>query len=454
MLGLGRPALLTKKMNHFVAPCSQDEFHLHRQKLFVSPRRQSCELLLRRADRSTFKCRIESLVEASGRNESARCLLALSDVSEQAMAEEALRRSEEHHRSLNVHLEQRVIERTAALTEANGRLQAIMDAALDAVVTFNARGTIDSLNPAALLLFAYAVGELDGCNIRQLIVPPEDMTGAEPIAASSQIGDTRLLAGKREALGRKKAGEVFLIELSIGEFSDKGERKFVAMLRDVTACKKRERELLEVSERERLRIGRDLHDGLGQHLHGCFYLSSLMERGLQKDVPPSVEDIRQLNRYLGEALKLTRSLAHGLQAVKPVPNGLMAALDCLADLTRKLYGVRCRFVCPRPVPLPQHAAATHLYRIAQEAVTNAMKHAGPTYVRIELSANKLRIRLRIWDNGEGIRRRGGTVGGMGLHVMHWRAEAIGGTLAIRTPPRGGTEIACVTPHQALLALKD
>jgi two-component system CheB/CheR fusion protein len=219
---------------------------------------------------------------------------------------------------------------------------------------------------------------------------------------------------------------------------------------DITARKRLERELLEISERERQRIGCDLHDGLGQQLHGLSYLAALLEKELKEDASPRAAEAGQLNSHLQEALDLTRGLAQGLQPVKSIPQGLMIGLRELAERTQALYRVDCRFECRAPVLIHRHSAATHLFCIAQEAVNNAMKHAKPTRVRIKLAATAQRIVLSVWDNGAGIRYRKRPARGMGLHIMQYRADALRGTLTVQKLPERGTEVVCTVQRQALL----
>jgi PAS domain S-box-containing protein len=225
-------------------------------------------------------------------------------------------------------------------------------------------------------------------------------------------------------------------------------------VRDITVRRRLERELLEISERERQRIGHDLHDGLGQQLHGLSYLAALLEKGLQEDRSPRCTEARKLNKFFNEALEITRSLAHGLQSVKPVPDGLMLALRELAQRTRGIYGLECRFECRAPVLIQRHSAATHLYRIAQEAVNNAMKHGKPTRIRVQLAATPQRVVLCIADNGVGISQKPIYSKGMGLHIMQYRTDAINGSLVVRRHPRGGTEVICTVMRQALLRPKE
>lgn len=221
---------------------------------------------------------------------------------------------------------------------------------------------------------------------------------------------------------------------------------FATVTRDITEQKGLERQLTETGERERRQLGHELHDGLGQQLHAIHYLCALLHRNLQDETSPRTADAARLTKLLREAVAITRDLAHGLQPVSAVPEGLMSALRQLAARTRALYGIDCRLHCRRQVLVASPTAAAHLYRIAQEAVNNAIKHARPTHIRIELSAGNGRITIGVCDDGIGIHRRRRE--GMGLHVMQHRANAINATLVILRQPGRGTEVVCSVPQAA------
>ena len=364
------------------------------------------------------------------------------------------RRAQEQLKQLNATLERRVAGRTAALTDANDRLRAITDNVLIGILTLNARGVVETLNPAAAEIFGYSRDELVGYNVGDLMSSPTQLPGEAFLTHYTQSGDQQFMAVSREVLGRRKDGQVIMLELTVSDFAHGGRREFVAMLHDVTARKGLERELLEIIERERQRLGHDLHDGLGQHLHGLSYLAALAEKGLREDASPRAAEVGQLNKYLNEALELTRSFARGLQPVNAAPRGLMMALHELAERTRGLYRVNCRFDCPAPVLIQRHMAATHLFRIAQEAVNNAMKHGKPTRIRIRLAATPQRIVLGVRDNGVGFRRRKKPARGMGLHIMQYRADAISGSLLVQRRPRGGTKVVCTVSRESLFPSND
>jgi len=213
-------------------------------------------------------------------------------------------------------------------------------------------------------------------------------------------------------------------------------------LRDITDRVRLEREILQAGEREHRRIGQDLHDGLGQLLAGAAYLAGNLRQDLAaKSLLSETRQSRRIQAALNEAIAQARSLARGLHPVAAEPNGLMVALAELAARTRKLFQVGCRFHCRRPVLVQDSAVATHLFRIAQEAVTNAIKHGKPGRVEISLTKLPGRICLAVRDDGAGMAAPPKKPG-MGLRIMRYRAGMIGGSLGIQHKPGGGTDVVC------------
>ena len=209
-----------------------------------------------------------------------------------------------------------------------------------------------------------------------------------------------------------------------------------------------EREVLETSERERRRVGQDLHDGLGQQLTAASLATNGLITALESSAPALLLQAENLGAQLRQTIADVRALSHGLAPVAPADDGLTHALHILAETTALSTGVRCVFECPAPVRVPDAAVAGHLYRIAQEAVTNALKHAAPGEIRIGLERRDGVLRLEVDDDGAGLPEPPAAGGGIGLHVMRHRAELIGGTLEIGSPPAGGTRIACHIPQPA------
>jgi PAS domain S-box-containing protein len=209
-------------------------------------------------------------------------------------------------------------------------------------------------------------------------------------------------------------------------------------MRDITERKRLEQEILDVSGRERQSIGRDLHDGLGQELTGV----ALMLRGLagriQERCPDVVENVNEIVGHVNQSIETARSLARGLLPVRTETGGLSAALRALAERSRDAHGLEVSFraeVCPG-FSLSE-TNASHLYRITQEALTNAARHGHASLVDISLLAGESDFSLRITDNGIGFSPAGAPGAGMGLKIMKYRADIIGARFEI-TPnqPRG------------------
>jgi len=213
-----------------------------------------------------------------------------------------------------------------------------------------------------------------------------------------------------------------------------------------------ETEIVRISEREQRRIAEDLHDGLGQQLAGISCLTNVLKGNLADQASPEAETAAKIARLLAVAVAQTRSLAQGLYPVAQEPHGLMSALEGLATNVAGLFNASCRFVCRQPVLIGDNVTATHLYRIAQEAVTNALKHGRARRIKIELSATPTRIMLLVRNDGDSFRITRGPQKGLGLRIMHHRAELIGGTLAFRRMGQRGTEMLCSVPRTS--GLKD
>lgn len=213
-------------------------------------------------------------------------------------------------------------------------------------------------------------------------------------------------------------------------------------------------DVLRTSEAERARIGEDLHDDLGQQLAGIWCLSLAMQKNLETRSSPEAADAARISEHLGKSLALTRSLARGLHPVAAEAGGLMAALRALADRSSELFKVRCRLVCRHHVDIHDPAMATHLFRIAQEAVTNACKHGHAKHIQIALSTTSERLKLSISDDGSRVPKpdhAGG--GGMGIRIMNFRAESLGGSLVFHWKPGGGSRVTCTIPFSTRRAKK-
>ena len=220
-----------------------------------------------------------------------------------------------------------------------------------------------------------------------------------------------------------------------------GHRLLIAA-KDLTERKRLEKQILEISEQEQERIGQDLHDGLCQLLSGIKFKTTLLEQKLQRRSLPEARDASALERLLNTAIDQARSIARGLHPVDLEARGLMSALEELAATVSSVYGVSC--VCERTpsVLVHDHVAARHLYRIAQEAINNALKHGQASKIHIRLATAQHRFSLTVRDNGTGLPAKPKGKKGMGLSLMTYRARTIGATLSVRPGPSGGTIVTC------------
>lgn len=244
-----------------------------------------------------------------------------------------------------------------------------------------------------------------------------------------------------------KGGEQRYIEWRNSPLTDSSGR-LIGMLctgQDVTQQRELERHIVDIANEERRRIGTDLHDGIGQELTGLSMLADSLATALARESRPETNLAEKLKSGLQQCLSHVRTLSRGMNPVDIDAEGLMSALAELAAQLNELAGIRCSFHRSVPVLLRNNETATQLYRIAQEATTNAIRHAQPERITISLERSGQFAVLRVSDNGRGIATT--TIGseGMGLRTMAYRARMLNGELAIRPLPEGGTEVTCSVP---------
>ena len=211
-----------------------------------------------------------------------------------------------------------------------------------------------------------------------------------------------------------------------------------------------EREIIRISEREKRRIGLDLHDGLCQELAAIAFITGALATRMSRTGAEETQRVKDVSLLLNDSISRCRDIARGLHPVEMDADGLMVALDDLAVNTSQT--VRCVFHCRERIMMPESDTALNLYRIAQEAVNNALKHARATRITISLERAAGGVRLRVTDNGRGIpspasRKRRKMTGGMGLHIMRYRARTMGAILQILDRRPRGTEILCLLPDK-------
>ncbi|MBX3732879.1 MAG: PAS domain S-box protein [Verrucomicrobiae bacterium] len=335
-----------------------------------------------------------------------------------------------------------------ALHENEQRMRAIVETAVEGIITIDECGLVESMNPAACRMFGYGSDEVVGRNVSLLMPSPHREQHDDYLTNYLRTGQTRIIGSGRELEGRRKDGTVFPMELSVSEVRLGDSRLFTGLIRDITERRELEQAVATASEHERTRIARELHDGLGQQIGGLLFLMNGLHRDLQSANVPQAETVGQLCDELSTALTQARRLAHDLYAVSPAPEGLVEALENLAERVNADRRVECGFAGEKNVRVQNPAAASHLYRIAQEATHNALKHSDGTRIDVALRRLPTALELSVRDNGVGLPAQPAPRG-LGLRTMEQRARLIGGQLRVRARPEGGAEVLCCVPISVL-----
>ena len=326
------------------------------------------------------------------------------------------------------------------LSASEKRLRTILDSEPECVKVVARDRTLLEMNPAGLAMIeADSPDQVVGKPVLQLVLP-EYRPAVEGLMEAVFRGEKGML--EFEIVGLKGARR-WLETHAVPLRDQKGDvPALLSITRDITGRKRLERELLEISEREQRRIGQDLHDGLGQHLTGLAGLMKGVEQKLIAKSAPEAADVVLLTGLVNQAITQTRSLARGLYPVEIEVNGLMAALEELALNTAIVFRISCLFQCHESILIQDNSVATHLYRIAQGAVDNALKHAHPAEILIRLLAVNGATVLSVANDGISYPETVLATHGMGLKIMRHRADLINGSLEIRRGEAGGTVVTC------------
>lgn len=216
----------------------------------------------------------------------------------------------------------------------------------------------------------------------------------------------------------------------------------LVLRQDVRERERLERAILEIGDRKQQQFGHDLHDGVCQELAGIAFMGQVIERKLAGQAPAEAAEVAKMTTLVSKAASHARSLARGLQPVDVESNGLMVALEEMARNSSDIFHIECKFECEGEVLVGDNVVAVHLYRIAQEAVHNAIRHGGARKVSIRLRGSKELASLEIRDDGKGMPDVLPEQKGMGIETMRYRAMVIGATLEFRRAPSKGTSVMC------------
>ena len=265
---------------------------------------------------------------------------------------------------------------------------------------------------------------------------------------------TKLVELERAALQRHQYDEEILklneqLEYRVAERTASLKSAHERLVRDIEERKCLEQEILTVSEREKRLIGQELHDSIGQQFTGIACMTKVLERKLNVRLPDEAACCVQILKLVHKSMDQLRSLAKGLYPVNLKSGSLTASLRELADSTEEVFDVRCEFKFNRALLIEDTEAAVHIYRIAQEAITNAIKHGHARNIEIELRHGVHESVLEIKNDGSDFPVPSGENKGMGLRIMDHRAQMIKGSLDVSKSEPAGTIVTCIFPNSSV-----
>ncbi len=350
------------------------------------------------------------------------------------------------------------------LVRRTNRLQALFDTAYDAILMLDHEGWIFYANPASERLLACSQDELLGRNISTLVFTDGQGSSERGIQWRDYFDDDgRAVQEVRELYAKRCRGDMVPVELVAGG-TGLGNQS-ACFLRDVSERNELQRHVLNVAADEQRRLAYELHDGIQQELVGLSLLSSTLCTCLAELDDPSrqvrgedlagnrmpngspglsVKDLAErLSLGLIETQRNLRELVHGMVPSLADPHALRVALENLV----KRVGVKpsCEFTCSKDVVVADSEVSLQVYRIAQEAFANSLRHAKATSVSMSLRDDGSNLILEVVDDGVGFDSSKVT-SGMGLRTMRYRANMIGGTLVIEDRSEGGTTVRCAFPR--------
>jgi len=332
-----------------------------------------------------------------------------------------------------------------ALQESEEKYRSVMEATPDPIVVYDMDGHVTYMNPAFTKVFGYTLEDSLGKKMDHFVPLEhwkETMEGIQTILQGNVLPRT-------ETQRKSKDGRLFDITTRGSVYRNKDGHPLGSVIthRDVSEVKRLEKAIMKIREKERLKIGNDLHDDLCPHLIGVEGLTKVLKRKIEGQPKEAGQLSDKITELIREAIQKTRGLARGLCPVY-FNHGLAASLEELATNTQTMHQIDCRFEHKGKISAENSVMTTNLYHIAQEAVQNAIRHGRADQIRIIMSEKKDQFLLSVTDNGSGMDTSRQT-NGMGLRIMNHRAKLIGASLMVESTAGAGTRVDLALPLSAL-----
>lgn len=416
LLGYSRDEVIGHWVGDFHTPEYREDFRKHWQRTKDKGVIDNVFVKLLRKDGTIVDAVIYARLRYDDNGNVVRTHCITHDISEQRRADEALKRSE-HEKAL------------------------ILEVMSDAIIFRDTGMNVLWANMNAAAAFTMTPEQMIGtCCFR-------DAHGQTAPCEGCVIAKT-LRTGKPETGERSNGTKTYIVRGYPVRNSDGDMVGAVHVAQDITDHKRLEREILERGTQERQKIGRDLHDGLGQLLTGVAFIARALQERLEAQSLPEASDAARLEETAGKALALAHDLAKGLNPVGLNTRSFLSSIEELASSTEALFGVSCIFrhdtiLCTLDKDVPMH-----LYYIIQEAINNAIKHGRSKSICISINCRDGRLVLMICDDGAGLPRAFEQSRGMGLQSMKHRASVLGGYITLRKNEQGrGACLVCSLPQR-------
>jgi two-component system sensor kinase FixL len=417
MLGRERPQVLTKPFFTHIAKPHCNAFLHHLRECRNKSQEVTTEVALQPRKGKALSVELRSVPVIDPRHADIAYRTAITDITDRLRISQTLRESEERYRDL-------------------------VESSPDAIFILSEGVTLFANRAAARLCGVADAKDLIGWELMDWI-HPDSRPAVRRLLESPETRDAPML----EAKFVRRDGASLEVEVLVNAFRHEGSPSVRVVLRDISQRRQAERHVLTISERERSSLGRDLHDSLCQNLTGAAWMIESLRNKLQKKSPADAAHADEIGRVIRQTIDEARTLARGLCPVTMERSGLVAALHELTSQVATRTQIKCALECDDQLMINDVTVATNVYRIAQEAVANAIRHGKAQSVRIQLAAQNGRMTLRVRDDGKGLPAKPKQTG-MGLHTMRYRATLIGGSLEVQRDRPRGTVVTCSFPGNA------